>query len=267
MANLERASPGEIVLVIGNKKPIAADELGKLFQVMAKDYRRLTRGRTLVIARVSPGSTLIWLQDAALIAGAYAHNLDEISKAIGATRYFAENLSALWRYLKGDASHSTMRVGPQTPGLKTVEKLAEMAADSKSKIDYEYEGPDGEKIRLKMTPQAARAMRSRRVRHVPRIEASAAPKQISSVLKGLDLTQPDSSAAVTEALAQLPNTSNAREIAAVVASVLRSANLEYVLERIISDLALRGLNAIAEALRYETLAPQPQPAQVVVTRE
>src|SRR5262249_49083109 len=59
--------PAILVFHFARGKPIGADELGKLFVSLARDYRRLTR-RTLIVTKAEAGSLAV--TDAAFARGA-----------------------------------------------------------------------------------------------------------------------------------------------------------------------------------------------------
>jgi hypothetical protein len=47
---------GELLMRLINECPLRAADLGGLFDAIAKDYGRITRGRQLVVSRMGDGS-------------------------------------------------------------------------------------------------------------------------------------------------------------------------------------------------------------------
>ena len=45
-----------LLLVIRNERPIEAADLAELFEALAKDYKRISNGGELIVAKISEGS-------------------------------------------------------------------------------------------------------------------------------------------------------------------------------------------------------------------
>src|SRR5437879_2795128 len=87
----------KIILIIENETPIRAAAFGELFTAFAHDYRDLTRGRTLVVARLEQGSTIVeWTDFVLATAGHYLKEAAETAKAIKSLADFAATLKSLF---------------------------------------------------------------------------------------------------------------------------------------------------------------------------
>jgi hypothetical protein len=82
----------QLVLTLRNERPILAADLGKLFTALASDYRRLNRGRTLVVTELHTGTILAHLQEALDAIAPYAKTGLDLLKAAKNLKQFAEIL-------------------------------------------------------------------------------------------------------------------------------------------------------------------------------
>jgi len=229
-------------LVLDNSRPVSAAELGRLLSALASDYKKMTRGQTLVVTRVQAGSIWIWLQSA-------LSDLEPIGKAaLGAAkaakgiREFADALTAAIKPTKKPLA-ALPSPSPSYPDLKSARSLLKLAVDSGSVVEFEHIASGGERIGFKVTPVEAAARQSEmeeaRVaesRLAPQIAYHAPPQIAADRLAQLAQAGPEGMVAVEEAVA-------------IIAGSLRGQGLEYALSPLADELDGRGLYQLAEIVR------------------
>src|SRR5688572_17087991 len=110
----------ELILIFSFETPPRANEFGELFSALARDYRDLTRGRSLVIADVEHGSIIFKLIDAAIAA--VPHIKDAVAVA-HAVKGIADLVKAIKSFLgkenSGDSAKRLPRRGKKKPGARS----------------------------------------------------------------------------------------------------------------------------------------------------
>ena len=232
----------ELVLIFDNARPLAAADLGELFSAMARDYRQLTRGSTLVVARLETGSLLAYLRDALTEITPYGQDALTVIKAFTDLKEFLLRLKGLFGRVRehpGELKHR------RRIGTKSLEAFVKIAAVSNTVVELHYEIGEGERIDLKVTP--VEAIRIQELKTV-----------LSSPSTTPSLFQPS---AYVDSLAHLygPLEAKAGPIAetdiraamAALANSLISIGRGSLVPVIASDLERRGYPNLARILRAE----------------
>lgn len=235
----------ELVLEIKNDQPIAADEVGALLVVLARDYRRLTR-RKLVIGRLETGSVIATLVDAAVFITPYASNAVEVSKAINAIVSFSKALRERFANAKNlkklGATKPEIR---EPPGTDTVTELAKIVAKSGGEATFKYIGSDGENVQAKITSKEAIEIRERQKTARGALKLAKQQDLLALGLEDGDTTT------LARRLAEMGLSTDLDEAIRALVGALRSSGLDSYVEMIASDLAGHGHSHIADLLRQE----------------
>jgi hypothetical protein len=252
----------ELVLSFDNARPLAVADLGELFSAIAGDYRQLTRGRTLAVARLETGSLYAYLRDALNEFAPYAKDALELVKAAKGVKDFALTLTGLFRHAKehpGDLGELKLR---RRVGERSIEAMVKIAAGSQSVVELHHETGDGEIIDLKVTPIEAihikentrpQRAKSRSAKTLPQRAGNEPPRGSLSVQPELFQSFDDA-----DSLLRLYGPLNAyrgsvAEPAAIatLAKLLISTGLGALIPVIASNLEERGRHKVAEMLRAE----------------
>lgn len=228
--------------ILDNSRPIPAAELGKVLSALAADYKKVTGGQTLVVARVQEGSIWVILQDAITYLAPFATSALEMAKAAKGLKEFAEALSVVLRPSKMAPEEVGQHWRPVE--LKTTRPLLKLAVDSGSTFEFEQIGPGGVRIGFKVTPPEARARQielvEQRAQEIPNPPLLShddhAPRLAVDRLVQIAQSNPDGLAAVEEAVS-------------IIATSLRGQGLEHALLGIAVELDGRGLDHLAEIVR------------------
>src|SRR5262249_37231352 len=124
-------------LIIENERPLRSEALGELFTAFARDYLDLTRGRTLVVARLEHGSTLIeWTDFILTSAGECLKQAGESAKAIKSLADFAALLKSVFgKKTQGKPARQVPR-RRKKPGERSAEVLAKIAAENQCRLRF-----------------------------------------------------------------------------------------------------------------------------------
>lgn len=241
----------DLFIAFQNQKPLRADELGELFTTLARDYRDLTGGRTLVVGRLETGSLYAILQDAIGQAGPFISNAVEVAKAIKGIADFAKTLKDLLGEEQGARPKSpARRRRKKRVGVRSITAILKVAADSGSSIELSHTTRDGEKFEVRMTPpEAARAHAALEAeRALLRIERSQDAERMRFLAGNPEPRQ------IADSLATLGRTDNTRIFIRMIVGALRNAGVAHVINEVAEELDRRGLPDIAAAVRAEILA-------------
>jgi hypothetical protein len=256
----DQPAPPELVLVLDNVRPLPAADLGELFSTMARDYRQLTRGRTLVVTRLETGSLHAYLQDALNQVAPYAKDVLEVVKAAKGIKEFARTLTEIFGRVKEHPSTLSQLKSRRRAGARSIEAIVKIAAESQSEVDLHHETADGGIIDLKVTPIEAIRIREEARAHL----ASLPPAQTLARLTGNDATskslqstpalfQPSDYA---DSLVRVRGSSlveaDVHTVVAALADSLTSVGLGSLISMIASNLEGRGHHDLAQMLRGAT---------------
>lgn len=169
----------ELLLTLDHERPIRVADFSKLIASIAKDYKRFTRGRELVIARLEEGSLLAYLRDAASFAG-------DATKLIA----FAKTLGGLLSSVRsGKETAKRDFTGKPILGTKSIESILETAVNSGSRVQFSYANTMGEQVEFRVDPTEATALRRNisTARHEVQIEEKLTRSLLNSA--GPDLAK------------------------------------------------------------------------------
>jgi hypothetical protein len=233
-------NPNEgLVFHFVNERPIDADELGKLFVSLARDYRRLTQ-RKLVVARVEVGSLTAILMDSAIAAGPYLANAAEVAKAVNGAISFSRALKNLYEQARNPRAKTTTS---RSPGQASLKQFLRVIEKSGGEGQFEYSSKT-EKFKVHVTSGEAREIRERAKAEQP-LEVAGLP-----ALPGAGDTR-----GIVDRLSSISE-SDVAAVIPVLVSTMRSAGLEYLLDMIVNELTAQGHYRIAEAIRTERAKPR-----------
>jgi hypothetical protein len=214
---------GELVLAFFNERPLPVAELGGVFQVIASDYRRFSKGRELVVYRLTEGSLWAFLRDAAeWISG--ANSLIE----------FGQNLVGLFKSLDSESSPPK-----RTTGLRTIETLAKTGSSTGSRIRFSYKRSffRGEEAAFEIEPGEA-----------PKIEAKALLARRPPGRKSARFAIQDHEAAALE-LTRLGRSGESAAVLTTIARALVAAGAGHLVLEIARRLEAEGHVEAARQLR------------------
>lgn len=232
----------ELTVTISYEKLIPAVELGNLITAMARDYRSLSRGRTLAVARIASGSILIFLQDAYEAIGPYASHAVQIAKGTKALADFAKVLKEGYSALKSGKKSPNAKVG----AYRTTQASLKLALDHDAEFHFKETGPDGETVEFTVTPKDAASTREMAKFHADQI---ASAMDVLKVLPPSTLPAP-SIAEYREMMTVADMTPAQRaSVATVVVATLRRAGQTHLILQLIKDLERSGLFDLAKDLR------------------
>jgi len=249
-----------LIIALNGDAPVPAAELGKLLTTLAADYRRVNRGRTLIVTDIQIGSVITELTD-------LVKNAADGAKAAKAIVDFVRTVADLFKLTKKD--QATLAPGKQLRGQRSVEALLEAAINSGHEVELKHTTSDGMLIDLKVTPVEATKIRERNRLRIAQLEAAyraALPSpQPGQPLPAPNLQLTDSSSVSTlkrdrdilRALIQSDwsgHTPNPEVEALVVRLVaaLREAGMEHVLALLADELEGTGHPALGQRLRRES---------------
>jgi hypothetical protein len=144
------AATPEIALIVRNKRPIPAADLGSLLTDLATDYQRLYTGRTLVVVGLETGSIITMLQEAYTTLAPYGPMAIDVLHA-------AKNLSDFVTLLKGiigtatDPKKGWLSRKKKRPGDRSAERLLQIALKTDGEVELQRRSPDGEELALRVT--------------------------------------------------------------------------------------------------------------------
>lgn len=166
----DQPTPPELVLVVDNGRPLAAADLGELFSTMARDYRQLTRGRTLVVIRLETGSLYAYLQDAFNQVAPYTKDALEIAKATKGIKEFARTLTEIFGRAKEHPDTLGQLKSWRHASARSIVAILKIAAESQSEIELREKTADSEITILKVTP-----IEAIRIREEARVHLASLP--------------------------------------------------------------------------------------------
>jgi hypothetical protein len=244
------ALPGRDIVIgfVQNKRPIRADELGKLFSTLARDYRQLFPGRELVVMRVRPGSLYTVLRDSFRAQPPSKKNTISDAEATKSIENFARTLKIRFEETRERSIASEPADGQidRQAGQASVETIFEIAAKSDSELVMAYARTPRNRIEVNFTflevRRANRAIISDRRRRRRPPEPKAA--RIAEELMG----------------------ASAQEIDALVSAIvaaLRRSGLHFALKGIADELAKRGRIDLALKVRAAIGEDESEPPLTV----
>jgi hypothetical protein len=143
----------EILLILATDQPIAVDDLSRLFGALAKDYKQLTRGRTLIVTSISHGSIIVHLTDAYSAIAPYLNKMVDAVKGLKALADFVKTLK--------ESTERFRHQGKPSPKLKKVGdrsavEIFKIASKTGRSIEFRHQSADGELLEVRIGPEEAR---------------------------------------------------------------------------------------------------------------
>jgi hypothetical protein len=248
----------ELVVTFANERPLSSDDLGELFIALARDYRQLTGGRTLVVVRVETGSLYAAFTDAVALVAPYAHDAVELAKAAKGISDFARVLGRLISPPR--SSSKIFGRGRKAPGVRSAESLLRIAVNSGSEVIIKHTTAKGETFEAHVTPVEATRLRDEAEARRVSLPAPKGRAQLAKPPLALELYKPseiaDSLAQLYDERAKTGQTSDLEAVIAAVSATPRNAGAGHFLEMIANDLFGRGLHELAAIMRAEAQRSQ-----------
>lgn len=141
----------EFVLTLDNLRPISAASFSKMLNALGSDYKRIY-GRDLIVVSVTQGSLTTRLRDASKLAS-QANDVVE----------FGKNIAKLVAWGIGVGVGAHMTPFESDAPLKSVEAVANVAAQTGSKVEFRYSKGGKEEIILNITPAQAETVRRKTI--------------------------------------------------------------------------------------------------------
>jgi hypothetical protein len=135
---MDLPSDSELILELKPPRPTSASDLAQLLGDMARDYRRFSRGRELIVAALNEGPRIV-LRDG--MDGAGASRLPAFGRRLARLLALAQG---------GGASYKLRKTG-----APAVESLTRVAAACES-VELRYRGAKGERLLFTLSPSEAR---------------------------------------------------------------------------------------------------------------
>jgi hypothetical protein len=136
---MDLPSDNELILEVKHPRPMSASDLSQLLGDMARDYRRFSRGRELIVAGLNEAPRMVF-RDA--MDGAGASRLPA----------FGKRLARLLALAQGGGDSYKLR----KTGAPAVESLTRLAMACESAWELRYRGAKGERLLFTLTPGEAR---------------------------------------------------------------------------------------------------------------
>jgi hypothetical protein len=228
----------ELILVLSNDQPLLAADLAELFGNLARDYRKISRGGSLVVDRLIEGSLFAHFKDANS-QGPSASNLISFAKTLS-------SLVATARH--GGREAAKAFAGRRRAGVRSVESIIKTAVNSRSRVELDYKGADGEQLKLKIEPMEAITLQ----RTVAEAIQQRDPKADDPAQLKAQRIADDDLGRMVERLAKIDasDTDDANEqLLKAVVHALATKGLIYLVEEIATNFERQGSMHVANKLR------------------
>lgn len=250
-----RGRSSSIRLVLNNTRPVRALDFGRLFTVLAADYKKVTNGRTLVVTRLESGSIWVWLHDSYNAIEPYGKAALEAAKAAKGLREFAGTLKALLKPTNKEPAKSIV----QPIGLKSARSILKLAVNSGANVDFEYVGTDGDQLNFKISREQAITRQAQLKDLGAKASASASAKATNAIPRRI----------LTAEFERLVHSMPEGDIAALeaVETLVRSLQgrgMDYVLLEAAAELETQGHSDLARTIR-NALRPPGETTQNLLT--
>lgn len=232
-----------IVLIIGNRQPVAALAVSELLAALARDYRKQNRARTLVISRVEDGSILITLLDMAQTAMPYAKGVVEAAKGGKAIIDFGKSLTGLLKAKKD--GQGSVEQSPSNAPERSIEKIVKLAVEADCNVRIQQIEADGSRLEVEVTRSEAVAIQERD--HYAK-EANKLSQVSVAYLRDSDAKRAAKIVDDFERL-QLSDKSTDNDALQVIISTLKRAGDDRLLESLAIELEARGFKHLAATFR------------------
>lgn len=246
-----------------SERPLGAIELGKLLTTLAREYKRTSRGRTLVVTSLRPGSTIVELMDLAAVVAPALGDAANLAKAAG-------SLADFTKFIFGSLQRKK-QAAPPTPDPLPGDASADAVIEAASKINGEIEvlekktivkvapalGGELERMteyidvrEIRVTSVEAISIREREKTQRARIRAAQAPIEGPHAQKLLGGLEPSE---VADTIRGLSSTGASQmDVKAAIesfVSALQLLSLTHLVETLAVDFDVAGEPQLAALLR------------------
>jgi hypothetical protein len=239
----------EIILTFDFEAAPLVEDLGEIFAALARDYREISDGRTLVVSRVESSSIILTVTDAVLAAAPYVAvavgGAVSTMAAINTVAKFAENLKTWFGRAKTDEGKKRLyKKGRKLPGQRSIEAIVSTAAKTRSHVKVKHTKPNGETLEAELTPSEAIGIREATADNtVGKPEAKTARALTARPEVQVTIER------LRHAGSQNLSPTQIQSVVDIIVSVLRSSGAGHALPEIASHLEMHGLYDFALAVR------------------
>jgi hypothetical protein len=240
-----------IILTFDFETAPPAGDLGDVFAALARDYREISNGGTLVVSHVESGSIIVTVTDAVLAAAPYVAmavgGTVSTMAAINTVAKFAENLKTWFGRAKTEEGKKRLyKKGKKSPGQRSVEAIVRTAAKTRSRVKVKHTKSNGETLEAELTPTDAIEIREATIANEMRaVEVEAGiPRALTA--------RPEVRVAIEslrQAGSQNLSQTQIQTVVDIIVSVLQSSGAGHALPEIASHLEIHGLYDFALAVR------------------
>jgi hypothetical protein len=237
--------PDAIAITFDFKNPIPVEEFGEVFTALARDYREISRGRSLVIASIENGSIIASLTDATLVAAPYVGGGLAAIAAVNSLATFAGHLEKWFGKAKSDSGAKLLfQKRRKSVGQRSVEAMIKAAANTSSHIRVRHATENGEILEVEVSPTEARKIRD--------VAASNETRAVQ-INEGLVRVAHPEIARAVASLHQVSggnlSSTQMQTFVDVIVATLRSLGASHALSELASNLELHGMSDVAFAVR------------------
>ncbi|SED98271.1 hypothetical protein [Bradyrhizobium erythrophlei] len=230
-----------LLLTIRNERPILIEDLSDLLKDLARDYRKISQGRQLVVLRLSSGSLIALLHDAAGI-------LSDVNSLVT----FGKTIAALTKIALGGSAEAAKLLASRKAGTQTVKSLAKIAVTYNGDVEMTYRRSafGKEEFDLKLSPREAEQIQE--VASAKKLAAARKPSLVG--FESPTQLPADSAREISEAVLRLSvngGSQASHDIQALIdaiVGVLGRHNSDYIAQ-VIGELEANGQFDIAQLLK------------------
>ena len=259
----DQADIPQLAVALEGNGPFSIADVGDLFVAISGDYRRLTRGRALVIVDLRTGSIHALFQDVANLghaaiegAAPYIKDAVDTAKAAKSIADFVKTLQGLFGQAKAKPGSLKELRGRQAIGVASIRKIAAIAASTQTTIKVDFSA-GGQVAGLTVTPADGRQIVEADRRQIAESEnpvelqkLTVRPFSGSGPLLPVSHLPPTIDRALERL--SLASDSDVAGLVAALADLLRSHNLTAMISDLAGELERKGMTRAAALMRAQT---------------
>lgn len=232
-----------ITIKFDGESPIEPVQIAAVLSAISIDYASHRKGHRLAVTRLSNGSLIIEITDWVIANWHYGAAVAAVPVSIAAAGNilidFYNKVSGLLGKAKASPDAGGLFAGRRATGIRTVEKIAIAAIESKASVDLECRSPSGGTLRVSVSPNEAQRMRDAGSR-----SAHSAPP----VARG----RSDRTAEIEQAVLRLPSfedQAQARHLVEMLVDLLVDTGSSSGVDLLVDRLVDAGYHELADVAR------------------
>lgn len=183
-------SPGELLIVLDGQRPFSAADIASLLSSLSNDYRAANPGRQLLVTSLQTGSLWVTVMDGLTAAAPYVKDAAVLAKDGKAIFDFGKAIRDELVRKKKQSVPLPQPIAAHLPH-RSVEKIAQITADSGRGLYLHQKGADGSELQLEMKPPELEHIHhitqaERRLRRSPREKVVAMRMPLHDVSSVID---------------------------------------------------------------------------------